>query len=422
MTARDTAEQGLHAYLVGGFVRDRLLDRPHNDRDWVVTGCTPEEMLARGFQQVGRDFPVFLHPRSKEEYALARGRDAGGNLTTGPDISLEEDLARRDLTINAIAMNGAGQIIDPFGGRKDLEQGILRHLPSFGDDPLRILRLARLAAELNFSIAKQTKRLARQMAARGDLATLAPERIWQELQRALLTPSPRRFVEVLRELGALKEILPEVDALFGIPQPEKYHPEIDTGVHVLMALDRVTELTPDPLVRFAVLVHDLGKAVTPPEYWPSHRGHEALGVPLVDRVCRRLRIPEHYRKLARKTSRYHLMVHLAFDLKPATLTKLLDDLDAWRAPEDFERFLLACQSDAQGRKGLQGQPYPQADYLRRIHALTKDISARDVPGHISGKQIGKAIHQLRCRKIATFRRQYSPDDRPGQDDSGAAGC
>lgn len=422
MTTHDSAEQGLDAYLVGGFVRDRLLDRPHNDRDWVVVGSTPEEMLARGFQQVGRDFPVFLHPRSKEEYALARGRDAGGNLTTGPGISLEDDLARRDLTINAIAMNREGRIIDPFHGRRDLEQRILRHLPSFSDDPLRILRLARLAAGLDFSIAEETTTLARHMTARGDLTSLAPERIWQELHRALCAPSPRRFVEVLRELGALKEILPEVDALFGIPQPEKYHPEIDTGIHVLMALDRVTELTTDPLVRFAVLVHDLGKAVTPPEYWPSHRGHEALGVPLVDRVCRRLRIPEHYRKLARKTSRYHLMVHLAFELKPRTLAKLLDDLDAWRAPEDFERFLLACQSDAQGRKGLQDQPYPQADYLRRIHALTRDISARDVPAHIHGKQIGREIHQLRCRRIATFRKQCSPGDFSRQDDSGAGGC
>lgn len=404
-TPEQAPEQGLETYLVGGYVRDKLLGHRHMDRDWVVVGSKAVDMLARGFRQVGKDFPVFLHPRSKEEYALARAHDADGTLRTGADITLEEDLARRDLTINAIAMDQEGTLFDPFHGQQDLGAGILRHLPGFADDPLRVLRLARFAAQLDFSIAEETRVLARRMVDKGDLAFLAPERIWQELQRALCTPSPRRFIEVLRDLGALQVILPEVEALFGIPQPEKYHPEIDTGIHVLMALDRATVLTEDPRVRFAVLVHDLGKAVTPAEYWPSHRGHEALGVPLVDRACRRLRIPEHYRKLARKTSRYHLMVHLAFELKPKTLVKLLDDLDAWRAPEDFERFLLACQADAQGRKGLEEQPYPQADFMRQIYALTKDISAKDVPAHISGKQIGREIHQLRCRKITALRTQ-----------------
>ncbi len=402
-----TAEQGLEAYLVGGYVRDKLLGRSHSDRDWVVVGSTTEDMLARGFQQVGKDFPVFLHPRSKEEYALARGRDADGALITGPHITLQEDLERRDLTINAIAMDADGRLIDPFHGRRDLEQGVLRHLPAFADDPLRILRLARLAAQLGFSIADDTRKLVRDLVAAGKLQQLPPERIWQETHRALCSPSPRRFIEVLRELGALQEILPEVDALFGIPQPEKYHPEIDTGLHMLMALDRAVQLTQDPLVRFAVLVHDLGKGATPPEYWPSHRGHEALGVPLVDRVCHRLRVPGRYQKLARKTARYHLMVHLAFELKPKTLVKLLNDLDAWRSPEDFERFLLACQADAQGRKGLEAQPYPQADFLRQIHTLTKDISAKDAPAHISGKQIGREINRLRCGKIALLKKQNS---------------
>ncbi len=417
-TPGQAPEQGLETYLVGGYVRDQLLGHPHTDRDWVVVGSDPEEMLARGFRQVGKDFPVFLHPLSKEEYALARRRDHSGNLRIGADVTLEDDLARRDLTINAMALDNGGQLIDPFHGKQDLEQGLLRHLPHFADDPLRILRLARFTAQLGFSIADKTLKLARSTVAKGSLRTLSPERIWQELHRALCTPSPRRFIEVLRELGALRVILPEIDALFGIPQPEKYHPEIDTGLHVLMALDRVTQLTQDPLVRFAVLVHDLGKAATPSEYWPSHRGHEALGVPLVDRLCRRLRVPGHYQKLARKTSRYHLMVHLAFELKPKTLAKLLDDLDAWRAPEDFERFLLACQADAQGRKGLEEQPYPQADFMRQIYDLTKDISAKDIPESIAGKHIGIEIHRQRCRRIAAFKQEAF---HALQDDSDSGG-
>ena len=400
-----SANRDLDAYLVGGFVRDRLLQRRPSDRDWVVVGSDAEAMLARGFKQVGKDFPVFLHPQSKEEYALARGRDPAGKLRANPGVTLEEDLARRDLTINAMAMDRDGKLIDPFHGAEDLARGVLRHLPSFADDPLRILRLARLAAQLGFSIAEETADLARRMVAEGRLHSLPAERIWQELHRALCSPSPRRFIEALRELDALQAILPEVNALFGVPQPEKHHPEIDTGLHVLLALDQATLLTDDPLVRFAVLVHDLGKAATPPQYWPSHRGHETLGVPLVNRLCRRLRIPGRYQKLARRTARYHLLAHLALELKPKTLAKLLADLDAWRAPEDFERFLLACQSDARGRKGLQEHPYPQADFLRRIRDLTKDISAKDIPSGITGKKVGARIHQLRCQRIAAFKKQ-----------------
>ena len=408
MNSHERAEQGLKAYVVGGFVRDHLLQRPHKDRDWVVLNVTAEDMLARGFRQVGKDFPIFLQPRSKEEYALARGRDCTGKLRTGPDITLKEDLARRDLTINAMALAPDGTIIDPFDGQQDLERSVLRHLPAFTDDPLRILRLARLAAELDFSIAPETLSLAQRMVAQGALDSIAPERIWQELHRALGTPSPRRVIEVLRGLGALKVILPELDDLFGIPQPEKYHPEIDTGLHILLALDRVTELSDDTRVRFAVLVHDLGKAATPPAYWPSHRGHEALGVPLVDRVCQRLRIPEQYRKLARKTARHHLLVHLAFELKANTIVKLFDDLDAWRNPKDLEHFLIACQSDAQGRKGLRQKPYPQADYLREAYAQTKDIGVGDLQGQPQGKQIGEEIRRLRCRTIAALKKRWRP--------------
>jgi len=397
-------EQGLERYRVGGSVRDQLLGIKPSDHDWVVVGSTPEDMLGRGFRQVGRDFPVFLHPQTGEEYALARGRGPDGNLRARPDVSLEEDLARRDLTINAMAMTPGGRLIDPFHGRQDLEDRLLRHLPHFQDDPLRLLRLARLAAQLDFRIAPDTCKLAADMAARNLLNSVAPERQWQELKKALLGPSPRRFIEALRECRILRAFLPEVDDLFGIPQPEHYHPEIDTGEHVLLSLDRVTELSDDPMVRFAVLLHDLGKAATPKEYWPSHRGHEALGVPLVERVCQRLRVPERYRRLARKTARYHLLVHLAFDLKPATVEKLLSDLDAWRNPDDLERFLLAAQADAQGRKGLQNQPYPQANYLRKAYLEASRISAADVAPGITGKKIGKEIRRLRRQRISEVRR------------------
>ena len=397
-------EQGLERYRVGGSVRDRLLGLEPSDHDWVVVGTTPEDMLRRGFRQVGRDFPVFLHPQTKEEYALARGRGPDGQLQARPDVSLEEDLARRDLTINAMAMTPDGRLIDPFHGRQDLQNRLLRHLPHFQDDPLRLLRLARLAARLDFRITPDTCKLAADMAARHLLNRVAPERQWQELKKALLGPSSRRFIEALRECRILRAFLPEIDNLFGIPQPERYHPEIDTGEHVLLALDRVTQLSDDPMVRFAVLLHDLGKAATPKEYWPSHRGHEALGVPLVDRVCRRLRVPERYHRLARKTARHHLLAHLAFELKPATVEKLLSDLDAWRNPGDFERFLLAAQADAQGRNGLQDQAYPQADYLRKAYAKAAKISAADVAPGIEGKKIGEEIRRLRCRRIGDVRR------------------
>ncbi|BAO45054.1 multifunctional CCA addition/repair protein [Thiolapillus brandeum] len=406
-TPLNPPEQGLQTYLVGGCVRDQLLGRDHRDRDWVVIGSTEEEMLARGFKPVGRDFPVFLHPLTREEYALARGIGPDGELHTHPGTTLEEDLARRDLTVNAMAMDPAGRLIDPFHGQQDLEQRMLRHMPCFRDDPLRLLRLARLAAQLDFRIAPETCHLAADMAARHLLDKVAPERQWQELHRALSTPSPRHFIEALRECSILHAFLPEIDDLFGVPQPERYHPEIDTGEHVLLALDKVVDLSDDPGVCFAVLLHDLGKAVTPREYWPSHRGHEALGVPLVDRVCQRLRIPSRYHQLARKVARYHLLVHLAFDLKPATLEKLLSDVDAWRNPEDFERFLLAAQADAQGRKGLQEQPYPQADYLRQVFVETQDISAKNVAPGITGRKMGEAIRRLRCEQIGRIKKQQA---------------
>lgn len=402
----NSPETKLERYRVGGSVRDQLLGLEPSDQDWVVVGSTPEEMRSLGFQPVGKDFPVFLHPDTKEEYALARGRSPDGALQFRPDVTLEEDLARRDLRINAMAMTADGKLIDPFHGQQDLKNRLLRHLPHFEDDPLRLLRLARLAAQLDFQVTPATCKLAGDMAANNQLDKIAPERQWQELKKALLTPSPRRFVEVLRQCRILRAFLPEIDELFGIPQPKRYHPEIDTGEHVLLTLDKVVALSNAPEVRFAVLLHDLGKAATAREFWPSHRGHEALGVPLVDRVCQRLRVPLRYQRLARKTARYHLLAHMAFDLKPDTVEKLLSDLDAWRNPDDFERFLVAAQADAQGRKGLQNKPYPQAEYLRQARQAAARISAADLPASLSGKKIGDAIHRLRCQKIAEIRKSF----------------
>jgi len=407
---------GLEAYMVGGWVRDRLLGLPHKDRDWVVVGATPEEMLRRGFRQVGRDFPVFLHPDTGEEYALARTErktapgHTGFEVHAAPDVTLEEDLARRDFTVNAMAMTSEGELIDPFHGAEDLKRGVLRHVgPAFVEDPLRVLRLARFAARLDFEVAPETRELARTMARSGELAHLTPERVWQELQRAMAAPRPRRFVEVLRETEALKVLFPEIDDLFGIPQPAKYHPEIDTGEHLLLALDAAARLTDDPLVRFAVLLHDLGKAATPPEQWPSHRGHEALGVPLVDRLCRRYRAPKHYHRLARRTARHHLVVHRAFELNPSTLLRLLEELDAFRQPEDFERFLLACEADARGRKGFEEVPCPQVDYLRHARAEAAAVTAHEVPPELTGRAVGEAIRDLRRRRLARLKAEWQQE-------------
>ncbi len=400
-------EAGLETYVVGGWVRDRLLGRQASDRDWVVVGATPEEMLRRGFRQVGRDFPVFLHPLTKEEYALARTErktapgHRGFEVHADPDVTLEQDLARRDFTINAMAMTADGQLIDPFGGARDLRAGLLRHVsPAFEEDPLRVLRLARFAAQLDFQAAPETVALARRMSRSGELDHLTPERVWQETQKAMATPRPRRFVEVLREVEALAVLFPEIDALFGVPQPPRWHPEIDTGIHLLLCLDAAAELTNDPLVRFAVLVHDLGKGATPRAEWPHHRGHEARGVPLVEGLCRRYRVPNHYRRLGTMVTREHLLVHRAFELRPATLLKFLERLDAFRRPDDFERFLLACQSDARGRLGHEQDPCPEIDYLRRARKTAAAITARQLPPGLQGPAVGKEIRRLRIKALA----------------------
>lgn len=395
-------------YLVGGYVRDKLLGLAPRDRDWVVVGASPQEMLALGFQQVGRDFPVFLHPHTKEEYALARIERKSAPGHTGfqvfadSTVTLEQDLARRDLTINSIAMTEDGRLIDPFRGAQDLKHGILRHTSSaFTEDPLRVLRLARFGAELDFEIAPETVELARRISASDELAYLSPERVWQELQKALAGKSPAKFIRILRQLNALKQLFPEIDLLFGIPQTEKYHPEIDTGIHLLLALSKAAELSSDPLVRFAVLVHDLGKGITAKAEWPRHIAHEAAGVPLVKALCKRYRIPNHYCRLGQNACAWHLQAHNAMSLKPGTLLRLFERLDAFRRPDDLERFILACQADAQGRKGLSQTPYPQADYLRQTFQAASQVSAADIVAE--GKR-GQAVgDELKARRVRAVR-------------------
>lgn len=385
-------------YLVGGAVRDRLRGLDPADRDWCVTGATPDEMVALGYQSVGRDFPVFLHPQTKEEYALARGPDG----QFAPDVRIEDDLARRDLTINAMALDADEQLIDPFGGRADLEHRILRHVgEAFGQDPLRVLRVARFAAQLpDFAVAPETLALTRTLAPR--LAEVVAERQWAELHKALAAAAPRRLLQVLRDADALRHFLPELDALFGVPQPPRFHPEIDTGEHMLLAMDRVTELSDDPRVRFAVLVHDLGKGVTPAQVLPRHIGHEAAGVPLVEAVCRRLRAPNDYRELALRVCREHLRCHKVFQMRPAKVRELLQAIGAYRQPDALEPFLLACQADAQGRLGMRHQPYPSAELLRAAWAASHDVHGRDfvANGEPPGPAVGERVAREQTRRIA----------------------
>lgn len=398
------------AYLVGGAVRDRLLKRPVKDRDWVVVGSTPEAMLAAGFQPVGADFPVFLHPTSKEEYALARterkaGHGYGGfEFFAASDVTLEDDLVRRDLTINAIAETPDGQLVDPYNGQQDLTGRTLRHVSeAFTEDPLRVLRIARFAAQLapwDFQIAAETNSLLQQIVESGELDHLTPERVWQETLKALQSPSPRRFIETLRNCGALTIIFPEIDRLFGVPQKPQWHPEIDCGEHLLLAMDRAVDITDDPMIRFGVFVHDLGKGVTPADILPSHHGHEERGVPLVTELCERLRIPKQYRLLGEKISRYHLQCHKAFELKPQTVLKLITGLDGIRQPERVVRFTLACEADARGRLGFADRPYPQGAWIRDVAEAVQavQLSAEEREG-LTGERIGQALHNKRLQAV-----------------------
>lgn len=407
----------MKTYLVGGAVRDKLLDLPVIDKDWVVVGSTPEQMLEQGFVQVGKDFPVFLHPKSKEEYALARKERKAGIGYTGftcdfsPEVTIEEDLLRRDLTINAIAERLDGQIIDPFHGQHDIENRLLRHVsPAFSEDPLRILRVARFAARfypLGFRIADETMNLMKSMIQTNELASISSERLWRETEKALSTDHPRVYFEALRECGALKSVFPEIDALFGIPQTKKWHPEVDTGIHTLMVLDQIAKTSKNISVRFAALVHDLGKGLTPDKVLPSHKGHEKSGLPLVKGLSEHLGVPKETQALAMLVCEYHLHSHKAFELKPSTILKLFKSLDLFRRPERLEQFLLVTKADATGRKGCEDNKYPQATYLKACFDGIKNISIKDLGEHsLKGSAIGEALDKLRIDAIKSTKHQY----------------
>lgn len=409
----------MKTFLVGGAVRDQLLNYPVKERDWVVIGETPQTMLARGFLEVGKDFPVFLHPQTREEYALARTERKtaqgykGFAVHAAPDVTLEEDLIRRDLTINAMAMTEKGEIIDPYSGQKDLENKIFRHVsPAFKEDPVRILRVARFAARyahLGFKLADETRDLVMQMVRIGEIDHLVPERVWAELHKALQEQSPSAFFYTLKDCQALERIFPEIQALFGVPQPEKHHPEIDTGIHSLMCLEQAAKLSPKPQVRFAALVHDLGKALTPFDLWPHHYGHEKTGLSALENFCQRLRVPNEFKNLALQVMRHHTHSHRVFDLRPATLTDILLSLGAFKKGHDIEDFLLSCEADAKGRLGKEHQPYPQADYIRKAIQAANQIDTKSVlQSDKRGAEIGNAIRILRINAISEMIKNEYP--------------
>tara|TARA_R110002074_G_scaffold152936_1_gene307489 strand:+ start:55011 stop:56234 length:1224 start_codon:yes stop_codon:yes gene_type:complete len=396
-------------YLVGGAVRDQLLGVPFKDRDYVVVGSTVDEMLKNGFTPVGKDFPVFLHPNTKDEYALARTERKSGlgykgfEIYASPDVTLEQDLQRRDLTINAMAQNEKG-LVDPYSGKADLEAKVLRHVSAnFQEDPLRVLRVARFAARyahLGFTVAPETMALMQGMTKSGELTALIAERVWQEISRALSEQTPEVFFEVLRKCGALAVILPEVDAMFGVPQPAIHHPEIDTGVHTMMVLQQAVVLSKNSVVRFAALTHDLGKALTPAEFWPQHRGHEKKGLAALKKLTSRLRVPNEYIDLAQKVMQFHTHCHRALELKPSTLLKLMDSLGAFRQEEKLDNFLLACEADSKGRLGLEKSLYPQADWIKQAFLAANEVNASEfVDQGLVSQEIGVAINKKRLEMI-----------------------
>lgn len=408
----------MKTYLVGGSVRDEILELPVTDHDHVVVGSSPDEMIRLGYRPIGKDFPVFLHPQSHEQYALARTERKvsrgykGFEIYASPEVTLEEDLARRDLTINSLAKDQDGNIIDLFGGLSDLKAGLLRHIsPTFTEDPVRVLRTARFAARFGFRIAPETVALMSEMVHNGEVDALVPERVWQEFARGLMERRPSRMFCALRECSALVRIMPEVDALFGVPQPAQHHPEIDTGVHVMMVIDHAASRNYSLPVRFASLTHDLGKGTTPPEEWPRHIGHEARSVKLVKDLCERLRVPNEVRDLALLVARYHGAVHRAAELRPATIANMLQGVDAYRKPERFEEFLQTCSCDFHGRPGYAEKPYPQAERLRAAFEaarsvdagaiaaeLTKTISdSTRLPGAINSKVNETRIAEIKTR-------------------------
>lgn len=406
----------MQIYKVGGAVRDRLLGRPVTDIDWVVVGATAEDMLARGFRPVGSDFPVFLHPQSGEEYALARterksGRGYGGFIFhASPEVTLEEDLIRRDLTINAMAEDEHGQLTDPYHGQDDLKNRLLRHVsPAFAEDPLRVLRVARFAAryaDLGFTVAAPTLELMRQLSASGELQALTAERTWKEISRALMEDQPQVFIQVLRDCGALQVLMPEVDALFGVPQPPIHHPEIDSGVHTLSVLQQAARHAQPLTVRWACLLHDLGKGLTPPEQWPRHIAHEFKGLRLIKAVNERFKAPRDCQELALLVGEFHTHGHRALELKPSTLLELLQRFDIYRRPQRFEEFIMACEMDARGRLGLEDRPYPQADYLRGAATAAQAVAVQPLLEQgFKGPELGEALKHERLKALTAYKAQ-----------------
>lgn len=404
----------MEVYLVGGAVRDERLGLPVKERDWCVVGATPEEMINDGYKQVGKDFPVFLHPKTGEEYALARTerKTAAGYhgfaFDTSASVTIEEDLSRRDLTINALAMDTNGKLIDPFGGMQDLEKRLIRHVSdAFVEDPVRILRAAKFAARfanLGFRIAPQTRDLMRQMVADGEADALVPDRVWKETEAALAGPNPRLYFEALRSCGALKIVFPEVDRLFGIPQPQKWHPEIDTGLHTMMVIEQAEPLSDDVEVRFAALVHDLGKGNTNPAELPSHPGHEQRGKKLIKKMAERLPVPRTCRDLGMIVAEYHTHCHRAFELRDDTVVKVLERTDAFRRPQRFEQFLVACEADARGRTGFENREYPQAGHLRSAFAAALTVDAASIAKDTEDSQIADAIRLARVSVVQQARK------------------
>lgn len=407
----------MQVYLVGGAVRDKLLGRPVTEQDWVVVGARPEALLSQGYRAVGRDFPVFLHPETHEEYALARTERKSGSGHTGficdfsPDISLEEDLQRRDLTVNAMAEDDSGKLVDPYGGQRDLEQRLLRHVsPAFREDPLRVFRVARFAARyapLGFSVAEETLALMREMAESGELASLTPERVWKETEKALGEDSPEVFISVLRECNALASWFPEVDHLFGVPQRPEYHPEIDTGIHTLMSMKIAASLSNEREIRFAALVHDLGKGDTPMSEWPRHVGHESRGIKHVRELSKRLKVPRSFSDLGELVSRFHLDIHRAEELRPATLLRKLMEMDVLRRPDRFEQILLACEADARGRLGLENRAYPQRQFWQAAFSALRSVAPRTLQERgLEGKAFMQALQAEREAALQSLRDEW----------------
>jgi tRNA nucleotidyltransferase (CCA-adding enzyme) len=403
-------------YLVGGAVRDKLLGLPVKERDWVVIGETPESMVRQGYRPVGKDFPVFLRPQSHEEYALARTAPGykGFTVHASPDVTLEQDLIRRDLTINAMAMTPEGRLVDPYGGQVDLDQRIFRHIsPAFAEDPVRILRVARFAARyeyLGFTLAEETRLLMQSMVTAGEVDHLVPERVWAELFKALNEKSPSAFFYTLKDCAALDKIFPEISCLFGVPQPEKYHPEIDTGIHAMLCLEQAALLSSSPEVRFAALVHDLGKGISPKANWPHHYGHETQGLSILEQMCIRLRVPNSFKALAMQVMQYHTHCHRAFELRATTITDMLAALGAYKPTHKLPEFLLACEADAKGRTGFENAPYPQAELLSGAASAAASVDTSAIlNGELKGAQIGEAIRRLRIKAVSEFIKSESMD-------------